>query len=788
MNRRTLVTICVALILTAPAAASSEPNRLADPAFARFTALRGSGWSIRRDPGRDVPRTIFGQRSTPLPGWDTNRAGAVERLFDEHDDLFRMRRGFDRFVFSREWERAGVRHVRMIQTYRGVPVIGGEYAVALGAAGDLRMIVGDVVVGLDVSPTPTLNAAEAERRARERMGADTFTLSSRLAVSRQESDHLVYEVLIETRHDHRQHAVLVDAHRGDIVLVTPLSAELDGRGNIYPVNDKPPATPVTVTFPRLASETLLTGEYAEVHNRAGPDAMGVGGEFLFDETSSLHLTESNVYWHVDHFMEFMRERGFSMPLRTIAYVNDTEIGGCAVAYANPLSNSIFLYLPCLRVNRNSGNAADVIYHEAQHLVTASYGIRGINTESKAVAEALSDYFACAVTNDPLFAEWTLIPCDQNTAHNGAARWLDSDPTEFNYSRWESVHACYAGFGDPHAVGMILAGALWDIRRTIGSDADRLILDALDYLPSAPDFACVADAVLQANYDHHEGRFSIPVLRGFLDRGIRGGARVEIAGPGAYDDTGAHQYEARMISETVPSFYQWAMRPACDTPQCPPWRELGDEHTQSVVSDVDFDLRVTTSDIWGRSGVNQLRVTVFLGPPPTAQIVVVDPCRPRGVGVYAVECIGTGPYTVDWYYRLYTDYVSIGSGEVLAVDCPSQGSFRLLARVFDYRGRPANAYLDVRSLAGATAATEWNLSVDTGGRGAPTFTIAAPAAGHALLRVYDVSGRVVARPHAGTLPEGRTTVPWTRGGLKPGLYLARLTTDAGTITRKAIVLK
>lgn len=787
MKRSTMATTLFAMLLSVPAAAAELPKPPADPAFARFAARHGSEWTIRRDPSGTIPRTILGESATPIAGWDTNRAHAVEQLFEDHADLFRLRSGLDRFAFTREWERNGVRHVRMTQIYRGVPVLGGEYAVALGNGGGVRMITGNIVADPEVSITPAVTAADAEHRARAQMGVDALVLSSRVAVSRQKRDHLVHQVMLQTRPDHREHEVLVDAHDGSIVLVTQLSAPLDGRGNRYPVNDKPPATPVTVPFPRLGSATALSGEHVEVHNEAGPDAEGVAGEFLFDESSPQHLSEANVYWHVDHFMDFMRARGFSMPLRIKAYANANETVGCAVAYANPLTNSIFLYLPCLRVNRNSGNAADVIYHEAQHLVTASYGIRGIDTESKAVTEGYSDYFACAVTGDPRFAEWTLIPCDRNTSHGGAARWLDSDRNQFHYSRWDSVYACYAGYRDPHAVGMILAGAFWDIRTRIGPEADRLILDALDYLPSSPDFACVADAVLQANYDHHHGRYSMTVLRGFLDRGIRGAARVKISGAHQYDDDGPHEYEARMFSETVPTGYQWAMRAACDSGECAPWQQLGDERSQTVTSDIDFDIRVITNDIWGRSGQHQMRVTVFRGPPPSARIETLQACQDGGLGAYAALCTGTGPFVVNWFIRYFSEYIPVGSGESISIECPRNG-FRLLARVYDYRARPAIAFIDPR-YSEASNASQWNLSVESGGSGAShAFTIAAPAAGQAKLVVYDVSGRVVGRPHDGMLPEGNSSIPWTRAGLEPGLYFARLTTGAGTIMRKTIVLK
>jgi hypothetical protein len=58
----------------------------------------------------------------------------------------------------------------------------------------------------------------------------------------------------------------------------------------------------------------------------------------------------------------------------------------------------------------------------------------------------------------------------------------------------------------------------------------------------------------------------------------------------------------------------------------------------------------------------------------------------------------------------------------------------------------------------------------------TFTLAFPVAARVELAVYDLSGRLVARPYAGYHAAGRETVTFSTGGLAPGVYLAELTDE------------
>ncbi len=72
--------------------------------------------------------------------------------------------------------------------------------------------------------------------------------------------------------------------------------------------------------------------------------------------------------------------------------------------------------------------------------------------------------------------------------------------------------------------------------------------------------------------------------------------------------------------------------------------------------------------------------------------------------------------------------------------------------------------------------------------ATTITFGLPSAGSARLTVYDALGRRVAVPVDGLLPAGRHVVTFDAGGLAGGLYLYRLETSTGTLTRTMTLLK
>src|SRR5262249_2311643 len=147
------------------------------------------------------------------------------------------------------------------------------------------------------------------------------------------------------------------------------------------------------------------------------------------------------------------------------------------------------------------------YHELGHTVLYGYGIQpaGPHREPGALHEAIADYFAAALTNDPAVGEWEYI-----VFPTGSTR-LDqpSPPRDF-------AHYDLAGFaGGPASTvwgnSMILSSGLWDLRQKIGQASDSLVLESLSFLPSLPMWAQFANAMLQADYQFHGGRYTPDIV-------------------------------------------------------------------------------------------------------------------------------------------------------------------------------------------------------------------------------------------------------------------------------------
>ncbi len=70
----------------------------------------------------------------------------------------------------------------------------------------------------------------------------------------------------------------------------------------------------------------------------------------------------------------------------------------------------------------------------------------------------------------------------------------------------------------------------------------------------------------------------------------------------------------------------------------------------------------------------------------------------------------------------------------------------------------------------------------------TLRLQVPRTGPARLTVHDLAGRRVAVLHQGPLTAGAHAVDWDAGGQASGIYLARLTTSAGTATVRLVLVR
>src|SRR5690606_21822933 len=100
---------------------------------------------------------------------------------------------------------------------------------------------------------------------------------------------------------------------------------------------------------------------------------------------------------------------------------------------------------------STGRLPDIIYHEVGHSLHRQSMIEGAGAYDPPLGEGLADYFAAAITGDPAIAPGffgTGEPLRHIDPDGGEAMW----PEDIS--------------DDPHATGLIVAGALWDLRRAL----------------------------------------------------------------------------------------------------------------------------------------------------------------------------------------------------------------------------------------------------------------------------------------------------------------------------------
>ena len=67
-------------------------------------------------------------------------------------------------------------------------------------------------------------------------------------------------------------------------------------------------------------------------------------------------------------------------------------------------------------------------------------------------------------------------------------------------------------------------------------------------------------------------------------------------------------------------------------------------------------------------------------------------------------------------------------------------------------------------------------------------MALPQPSHVTLDLYDVTGRHVARLWEGVADVGVTNVSWSHGGVRAGMYFARMVSAGGAETAKVLVTR
>ncbi|MBV9956875.1 MAG: M36 family metallopeptidase, partial [Acidobacteria bacterium] len=146
-------------------------------------------------------------------------------------------------------------------------------------------------------------------------------------------------------------------------------------------------------------------------------------------------------------------------------------------------------------DRDSSVDSDVVFHEYGHGISnrlignGSTALQG--TQSGAMGEGWSDYWACTINNDGVMGEYVT---QNNTA--GIRRAAYTVPAA-------TIHDSYADVGNQgfevHNDGEVWASALWDLRTQLGKAVtDNIVLNGMKFTPTRPSMLNARDGILQAD--------------------------------------------------------------------------------------------------------------------------------------------------------------------------------------------------------------------------------------------------------------------------------------------------
>ena len=536
-GRRFLALLALlALAAASPAGAVRTPDNLTDAGFLipGAGAVTVAGPEVRARLDRSAPWQGFRARygdwtamwnartasphramgpAIPLPGF-ADRAdaveGAVRAFIAGNADLF----GTPVLETSRVQKVNEIWYVSFRQTVRGLPVLFADWEFCVGANGNLMMFGADAerIAATDLPGVARIPAAVAREAARAGLrfdplrdrleGGETMEL---LPVATEQGQTLrpVLETRVTIASPPALWRTLVDATTGEVLLrqnqvrnaiggtvtaavhpllpTDPLVAQ-PMHNLIVNVGATPVSTSPTGAYSASPGGTVtvtaaLRGPFCDVNRQDGVlDASFTAPGVTDPATVNIAFNSGN-----SHDAE---RDGFANVNFTHDYIKTLDPGLTGLDYVVPCAVNINAtcnaYWDGTGVNfyvagggcPNTATMPDVVYHEYGHGVNDKLYIQagsptGMN--NGALHEGMADVLASMI---------------QDTSHMGKGFFGPGTVLRelANTLRWPQDAS-----GDPHATGMIIGGAFWDLRLTVGlAVAARLSHFAKYGTPDDPD--------------------------------------------------------------------------------------------------------------------------------------------------------------------------------------------------------------------------------------------------------------------------------------------------------------
>jgi hypothetical protein len=381
-------------------------------------------------------------------------------------------------------------HTWYAQTYRGVPVLGGYYAVhATGVTASVddgrRTVSGLASTAPGLARTAAASAAKAHGNARVTRLVVVPDAAGAVAT-------LAWEVTTD-----QDKKVLVDARSGTVTKVTDERVLASGTGKVFDPNPivalqnesltdgnnadaaVPAAAYKTVTIANLDGSGYLRGSFATVVNsKKGKNAAAYSATNAFSYTrSDTRFEQVNSYYAVDRIQTYIQSLGFTdvnNEAQDLSINTTTQDN----SWYTPSQDTITVGTGGV----DDGEDQEVVWHEYGHAIHDDQvpGF-GSSSDAGAIGEGFGDYMAATMSqansSDTATTPWACVMDWDSTSYTSGTphciRRLDTSKTVANRT------------GEIHADGEIWSHALWDLNKAFGRDkATRIILEAqFGYAPS-----------------------------------------------------------------------------------------------------------------------------------------------------------------------------------------------------------------------------------------------------------------------------------------------------------------
>ncbi len=457
---------------------------------------------------------------------------SAKLFFKEIKNLLKKKDIEDDLIIERTTQLDSIKHLRFKQYYKGIPVNGGEYVITVLPNGKIKSALGSFYKNINVNVTPILSLQDAYNVAKLNVPPnivfkDTLEFSE-LIIYPQNGEHfLAWQLEIPTTQDGENWRYVIDASGGLVLnsqslMINELSTLLvpQSQANIFmrhPYLD-PNYTYISPIYDNGTG--YLQGAYANILNDATSRAYSSTFNFAYS-TGDTHFDEANLFYHIDKFRRnFWNSLGFNEFTQITAHAHTYFSGGPNASYSPSDHHLRFSDGQGVYGYNSFAREDKIVYHEYVHAVTDYVAqLYYANTESGAIHEGNSDYYAGSFTNRSLQGEYI------SPVYAINQRDMTS-PRIINYTQYNDPNLSYwiqYGYHEPHFGGELWSAVLWDLRRSdtgIGSYyADRLIYSGLNAIPTNSSFLQYRQAIIDADINNYNGTHANTIRHVFYLRGI-----------------------------------------------------------------------------------------------------------------------------------------------------------------------------------------------------------------------------------------------------------------------------